>query len=317
MKGARRASICSSMSFARKGIGDGGRDSVERSTQLLLLTWSGVDAENGSTADQGRTGRKDSSSRLWCPARSPGTHAKQSPSTGHRAVGLRQAGNSLLTPRPHFTAPSCTHGNQAVGASDGGPYRQERRPTRVCRTPGAGSGLLAEASKLRAERERRARVITADGELQASEKLAQAAEVMAVHPAALQLRLLETVVEAPRRRTPPWCFPSPSNCSVFCNEQHRKHPGAGTTQPLCPPPRPRLRRARCRSWTRRRSPTTPAVWKSAHASRVGMPAEGVAVRNHLGGRSPRGYEARCSGAGGTADPGRRAESEQSGGRSRR
>jgi hypothetical protein len=46
-----------------------------------------------------------------------------------------------------------------------------------------------------AERERRARVITADGELQASEKLAQAAEAMAVHPAALQLRLLQTVVE--------------------------------------------------------------------------------------------------------------------------
>src|SRR5512133_4386648 len=38
-----------------------------------------------------------------------------------------------------------------------------------------------------AERERRSRVITAEGELQASEKLAQAAEVMATHPAALQL----------------------------------------------------------------------------------------------------------------------------------
>ena len=128
MKGARRASICPSMSFACKGIGDGGRHSVERSTQLLFLTWSGVGLD-GSAADQGRTGRKDSSSRLWCPARSLGTHAKQSPSTGHSAVGLRQAGNSLLTPRPHFTAPSCTLGNQVVGASDGGPYRQERRPT--------------------------------------------------------------------------------------------------------------------------------------------------------------------------------------------
>ena len=51
------------------------------------------------------------------------------------------------------------------------------------------------ARQAEAERERRARVITADGELQASEKLAQAAETMAVHPAALQLRLLETVVE--------------------------------------------------------------------------------------------------------------------------
>ena len=46
-----------------------------------------------------------------------------------------------------------------------------------------------------AERERRSRVITAEGELQASEKMAAAAEVMATHPAALQLRLLQTVVE--------------------------------------------------------------------------------------------------------------------------
>src|SRR6478609_8318235 len=41
------------------------------------------------------------------------------------------------------------------------------------------------ARQAEAERERRARVITADGELQASEKLAQAAEIMAVEPAAL------------------------------------------------------------------------------------------------------------------------------------
>ena len=65
---------------------------VGRSTQLLLLTWTGVDLKHGSTADQGRTGRKDSSSRLRHLARSLGTHAKQSPSTGHSAVGLRQAG---------------------------------------------------------------------------------------------------------------------------------------------------------------------------------------------------------------------------------
>jgi hypothetical protein len=113
-----------------------GEMAVERSTQLLLLTWTGVDSRHGSTADQGRTGRKDSSSRLWRPARSLGTHAKQSPSTGHSAVGLHQVGNSLLTPRPHFTAPSCTLGNQVVGASDGPPFRQESRPTRICETPG-------------------------------------------------------------------------------------------------------------------------------------------------------------------------------------
>jgi hypothetical protein len=46
-----------------------------------------------------------------------------------------------------------------------------------------------------AERERRARIIAADGEYQAAGKLAQAATVMSADPAALQLRLLQAVVE--------------------------------------------------------------------------------------------------------------------------
>jgi regulator of protease activity HflC (stomatin/prohibitin superfamily) len=60
-----------------------------------------------------------------------------------------------------------------------------------------------------AERERRARVITADGELQASEKLAQAAEVMSEHPAALQLRLLQTVVEVAAEKNSTLVLPFP------------------------------------------------------------------------------------------------------------
>ncbi|MCV7402741.1 slipin family protein [Mycobacterium fragae] len=60
-----------------------------------------------------------------------------------------------------------------------------------------------------AERERRARVITADGELQASQKLAQAAQVMAEHPAALELRLLETVVEVAAEKNSTLVLPFP------------------------------------------------------------------------------------------------------------
>ncbi len=60
-----------------------------------------------------------------------------------------------------------------------------------------------------AERERRARIITADGELQASDKLAQAAEVMAEHPAALQLRLLQTVVEVAAEKNSTLVLPFP------------------------------------------------------------------------------------------------------------
>jgi regulator of protease activity HflC (stomatin/prohibitin superfamily) len=65
------------------------------------------------------------------------------------------------------------------------------------------------ARQAEAERERRARVITAEGELQASEKLAQAAEIMAEQPAALQLRLLQTVVEVAAEKNSTLILPFP------------------------------------------------------------------------------------------------------------
>jgi regulator of protease activity HflC (stomatin/prohibitin superfamily) len=60
-----------------------------------------------------------------------------------------------------------------------------------------------------AERERRARIIAADGEYQASKKLAQAAAVMARDPAALQLRLLQTVVEVAAEKNSTLVMPVP------------------------------------------------------------------------------------------------------------
>ena len=60
-----------------------------------------------------------------------------------------------------------------------------------------------------AERERRARIITADGEYQASKRLAAAANVMARDPAALQLRLLQTVVEVAAERNSTLVMPVP------------------------------------------------------------------------------------------------------------
>jgi regulator of protease activity HflC (stomatin/prohibitin superfamily) len=60
-----------------------------------------------------------------------------------------------------------------------------------------------------AERERRARIITADGEFQASQKLSQAAEIMSDNPAALQLRLLETVVEVAAEKNSTLVLPFP------------------------------------------------------------------------------------------------------------
>ena len=60
-----------------------------------------------------------------------------------------------------------------------------------------------------AERERRSRIITADGELQASRTLAEAAQIMAEHPAALQLRLLQTVVEVAAEKNSTLVLPFP------------------------------------------------------------------------------------------------------------
>src|SRR6185503_19093614 len=53
----------------------------------------------------------------------------------------------------------------------------------------------AIARQAEAERERRAKIIAADGEYQASEKLSQAAAVISTQPAALQLRYLQTMNE--------------------------------------------------------------------------------------------------------------------------
>ncbi|MEW2630794.1 slipin family protein [Streptomyces sp. NPDC048389] len=65
------------------------------------------------------------------------------------------------------------------------------------------------ARQAEADRERRARVINADAELQASKKLAEAAAAMAHEPAALQLRLLQTVVAVAAEKNSTLVLPFP------------------------------------------------------------------------------------------------------------
>ncbi len=72
-----------------------------------------------------------------------------------------------------------------------------------------------------AERERRARIISADGEYQASKKLAQAAAVMAADPAALQLRLLQTVVEVAAEKNSTLVMPVPVELLRFFDRAAR------------------------------------------------------------------------------------------------
>src|SRR5437899_8611072 len=67
----------------------------------------------------------------------------------------------------------------------------------------------AIARQAEAERERRAKVINAEGELQASEKLAQAAHIIGAEPAAIQLRYLQTVNEIASENNSTTIFPIP------------------------------------------------------------------------------------------------------------
>jgi regulator of protease activity HflC (stomatin/prohibitin superfamily) len=67
----------------------------------------------------------------------------------------------------------------------------------------------AMAKQAEAERERRAKVINADGEFQAAAKLADAAEVLARFPIALQLRYLQTMREIASERNTTTFFPLP------------------------------------------------------------------------------------------------------------
>ena len=67
----------------------------------------------------------------------------------------------------------------------------------------------AMARQAEAERERRAKVINAEGELQASEKLAQAAHIIGSEPAAIQLRYLQTVTEIASENNSTTIFPIP------------------------------------------------------------------------------------------------------------
>jgi regulator of protease activity HflC (stomatin/prohibitin superfamily) len=88
-----------------------------------------------------------------------------------------------------------------------------------------------------AERERRARIIAADGEYQASKKLAQAATVMAADPAALQLRLLQTVVEVSAEKNSTLVMPIPVELLRFFD---RAAPAGadGTQSPAAEAPAP-------------------------------------------------------------------------------
>ncbi len=67
----------------------------------------------------------------------------------------------------------------------------------------------AMARQAEAERERRAKIVAAEGELQAAEKLSQAAAVISAQPGAMQLRQLQTMVEVSAEKNSTLIFPIP------------------------------------------------------------------------------------------------------------
>jgi regulator of protease activity HflC (stomatin/prohibitin superfamily) len=80
----------------------------------------------------------------------------------------------------------------------------------------------AMARQAEAERERRAKVIHAEGEFQASQKLAEAATVIEAHPMALQLRYLQTLTEVASEKNSTTIFPVPIDLIAPFLEHYRQ-----------------------------------------------------------------------------------------------
>ncbi|MFJ5805357.1 slipin family protein [Streptomyces sp. NPDC093093] len=91
------------------------------------------------------------------------------------------------------------------------------------------------ARQAEADRERRARIINADAELQASRKLAEAAEVMSEQPAALQLRLLQTVVAVAAEKNSTLVLPFPVELLRFLERAAPAPAAPAPPGPAVPP----------------------------------------------------------------------------------
>ncbi len=81
----------------------------------------------------------------------------------------------------------------------------------------------AMAKQAEAERERRAKVISAEGEFQAAGKMVDAAALMEVHPIALQLRYLQTLREVASENNSTTLFPIPIDMlNIFARKKTKE-----------------------------------------------------------------------------------------------
>jgi regulator of protease activity HflC (stomatin/prohibitin superfamily) len=115
----------------------------------------------------------------------------------------------------------------------------------------------AMARQAEAERERRAKVINAEGELQASQMLTQAASVMSKQPAALQLRFLQTVSEIATENNSTTLFPIPIDLfGPLIDAVSKRKSGSSEEKPAETPslPRPRAESIGSGSEARQKEP---------------------------------------------------------------
>jgi regulator of protease activity HflC (stomatin/prohibitin superfamily) len=97
----------------------------------------------------------------------------------------------------------------------------------------------AIARQAEAERERRAKIIAADGEFQAAEKLTQAADIISQNPATLQLRYLQTLLEMGVNQNTTIVFPLPLDMiNAFLPGHHKATTAPDGPGPPAPPPPP-------------------------------------------------------------------------------
>jgi len=99
---------------------------------------------------------------------------------------------------------------QIKNVSDGhtGPWGAEVTAVEIKDITLPDNMLRAMAKEAEAERERRAKIVAAEGEFQAAVKLGEAADIIALHPVALQLRTLQTMAEISVEKNSTIIFPA-------------------------------------------------------------------------------------------------------------
>jgi regulator of protease activity HflC (stomatin/prohibitin superfamily) len=96
----------------------------------------------------------------------------------------------------------------------------------------------AMARQAEAERERRAKIINSEGEYQAAQKLADAADIISTNPATLQLRYLQTLLEMGVSQNTKFVFPLPMDVISPFVDMARDAAGGASRKPPPPPPPP-------------------------------------------------------------------------------